>query len=179
MKNSFFTASRGSSVIALALFFQVAPFAAQDHNSSRSNKTSSIAAPSDSGAVEMKAKEKANRTKSMTADGSQEPSAEIAIGDPGVNGIAIDEGGTPKVKGGKGHTTRKAFVLPHVLEKSGTVSAQPCDPNTADCGTTTSADHAINTKGTGTGGITEEPPTPQEHAITEKGLPSGPVKGSK
>ena len=83
----------------------------------------------------------------------------IAIGDPGVNGIAIDEGGTPKEKGGKGHATRKAFVIPHVLEKSGSINAQSGDPNASDSGTTTSADHAINTKGTGTGGITDPQPS--------------------
>ena len=157
--------------------------AAQDHNSSRSNKTSSVAAP-DSGAVDMKVKEKGNRTKSMTADGSQDSGAAgIAIGDPGVNGIAVDESGAPEPKGkgkGKGNATRKAFVLPHVLEKSGSINASaPCDPNTTDCGTTTSADHAINTKGTGTTGIADEPPAPQDHAINEKGLPGGSVKDDK
>ena len=155
--------------------------AAQDHNSSRSNKTSSVVAPdSGGGAVDMKVKEKANRTKSMTADGSQDSGAAgIAIGDPGVNGIAVDESGAPKPKP-KGNATRKAFVLPHVLEKSGSINASaPCDPNTTDCGTTTSADHAINTKGTGTTGIADEPPAPQDHAINEKGLPGGSVKDDK
>ena len=74
--------------------------AAQDHNSSRSNKTSSIAAP--------------DTVNSDTGSGS----------------------------------ARKVFVLPHVLEKSGTTNAaaKPCDPNTMDCGG--AAGIAVNEEGT-------------------------------
>ena len=146
MKNLLFTTSMGIPVTVLILLFQVVSFAAQDHNSSRSNKTASIAAPdsgTDAGESGFKVKEKANRTKSLSTDGD-------------TAGFAINEPGIGKGKGGKGNATRKAFVLPHVLEKSGSATAAPCDSSTADCG-----------------------PAPQDHAITEKGLPGGPVKGSK
>jgi hypothetical protein len=56
-----------------ALFCSGIAGAGQDHNSSRSNKTGSIASP-DSGtgtdATSMKVKEKGNRTKSMTTNES-------------------------------------------------------------------------------------------------------------
>lgn len=117
------------SVVSVCICFGVAG-AAQDHNSSRSNKTSSITAPdSGSDVSSMKVKEKANRTKSLSTDGSQ---------DSDSAGLAIDEGGTPKVKGGKGHATRKAFVVPHVLEKSGTVNAASAEtPPPSDTGAST------------------------------------------
>ena len=153
-----------------ALFCIGFAVAAQDHNSSRSNKTSSIAAPdTGSGTVDMKVKEKANRTKSMTTNGSQDPGAPaIAIGDEGSNnnpspkggkagiavnedgthnkalstgggaaGMAIDEGGTPKVHKGK----KPAAVD---KDKDGDPSISDCDDNdpkrsmksgASDCGT--------------------------------------------
>ena len=126
--------------------------AAQDHNSSRSNKTSSIAAPdTGTGSVDMKVKEKANRTKSMSADSSHGSEIELpkatndagmletrsSVTGGGAAGMAIDEGGTPKVHKGK----KPAMVD---KDKDGDPSVTDCDDNdpkrslksgASDCGT--------------------------------------------
>ena len=153
MKNPLFTLSTGLALVFMSTSSVIAASktmadstaaaesgqpAAQDHNSSRSNKTSSSIAPSDSATTST---DHAINTKGTGTAGIADESGGDAAG------IAIDEGGTPKPKG-KGNATRKAFVVPHVLEKSGSVSAQPCDPNIADCGSAPQ-DHVISPPGQG------------------------------
>jgi hypothetical protein len=157
---------------ALALFALPALSAeGVDYNSSRSNKSDAIAAPDTGGVVSgtdpaspqgMAINEKGvpSRRKSPSNSNSRTGNEGSEICNPcpeavqdqsgSTQEIAIDEGGTPKVKG-KGNSSRKGFVMPHVLEKSGTASV-------AD---STSAD----------------PTEPQGMAINEKGLPG--EKGTK
>jgi hypothetical protein len=124
---------------ALVMTGTSALWAAQDHNSSRSNKSGSAAIDTGmSDATPVRAKVSTSMSgKTSEGGGGGGGAAGVAVSEEGVTDNLSKDEDAP--------TTKKTFVVPHVLEKSGRISSEPEDPAASGGGEPSGM--AINQKG--------------------------------